>query len=59
MKEKFLQVYANVPLGLRSEIIAVLDDFGPVSWNAAYFEIIDDTENGQKILEKLKLLNII
>ncbi|MDP4012916.1 MAG: hypothetical protein Q8R00_04910 [Candidatus Nanoarchaeia archaeon] len=57
-KEKFLKVYADTPLSLRKEIIAILDD-EPVSWNVAYIEISNNTEKGKKILKKLKEMEII
>ena len=53
MKEKFLKIYANLPLGVRDDIILVLPDLGPITWNAAYLEINNDTETGNIILEKL------
>jgi len=58
-KEKFLKVYANLPLGLRDDIILVLDNFGPITWNAANLEIANDTALSSTILEKLTDLNII
>ena len=58
-KSKFLKIYANIPLGLRSEIIVVLDDIGPISWNTAYVEISNETEIGAKILKRLEELEII
>ena len=59
MKEKFLKIYANLPLGVRDDIILVLPDLGPITWNAAYLEINNDTETGNIILEKLSSLQII
>jgi len=58
-KERFLKIYANLPVNLRNEIIAVLPDVGPITWNVAYLEISNDTELGKKILEKLSILKII
>ena len=58
-KTKFIKVYADLPVGLRSEIVAVLDEVGPVTWNAAYVEISNDTELGQTILKQLTKLEII
>jgi hypothetical protein len=57
-KERFLQIYANLPLNFRSEIIVVVDD-EPLTWNAARLEIENDTEKGKEILEKLVELEII
>lgn len=58
-KERFLKIYANLPVNLRNEIIAVLPDVGPMTWNVAYLEISNDTELGKKILEKLSNFKII
>lgn len=58
-REKFLKIYANLPLGVRQEIILVLDDGKTLSWNAAFVEIESKTELSEKILEKLERLGII
>lgn len=58
-KAKFLKVYANLPINLRNEIILVIEDKEPITWNVAFIEINNDTELGNIILEKLKKLNII
>lgn len=57
-KAKFLKIIANVPLPLRDEIIAVIND-QTISWNAAYGEITQDTSNAKKILEHLKKIGLI
>ncbi len=57
-KERFLRVYANLPLGLRGEIILVLDG-EPVTWNVAYVEVYNNTEKSIKILDKLEGMRII
>ncbi|MDO8676313.1 MAG: hypothetical protein Q7K16_01535 [Candidatus Azambacteria bacterium] len=54
MKEKFLKIYANLPLSVRDEIICVLPDKGTVSWNAAYLEIKNDGKFAKEILKKLE-----
>ena len=59
MKDKFLKVYANLPINFREEIVLVLSDKGPITWNVAYSEINNDTELGNIILEKLTNLKII
>ncbi|MDD5527835.1 MAG: hypothetical protein PHO56_02545 [Patescibacteria group bacterium] len=56
---KFLKVYANLPLSLRNEIVLVLPDKGPITWNAAYIEVKNKTELGELILRKLDDLKII
>lgn len=57
-REKFYRVFANLPLGLRTEIVAIVDD-QPVSWSVAKMEIDNDTKVGKKILENLETLKII
>jgi hypothetical protein len=59
MKDKFVQIYSNLPLNLRNEIIVFFKDYGPITWNSAYIEIINDTAKGKLILQKLRELNII
>jgi len=58
LKERFLKIYANIPLGLRSEIICVVED-KTISWNVAFVEIDQDTPLSKIILEKLNKLNLI
>jgi hypothetical protein len=58
-KTKFLKVYSTIPLGLRNEIVVVLADLGPISWQVAYIEIYNETETGAIILGKLKELELI
>lgn len=58
MKIKFLQIYANLPLSQRNEIIVVIDN-EPLTWNAARIEIDNDTPKGKEILEKLVQLRIL
>jgi len=58
-KERFLRIYANLPVNLRNEIILVLPNVGSITWNVAYLEISNDTKLGKEILEKLSNLKII
>ncbi len=58
-KSGFLKVYANLPINLRNEIVLVLSEQGPITWNVAYLEIENETKLGQEILEKLSELKII
>ena len=55
---RFLSVYANVPVKLRTGIIAVVDDI-PYTWNTAYTEISGGTELGRQIYQKLIDMEII
>lgn len=58
-KEKFLNIYANLPLGIRQEIVLVLDDNRPITWDVAYIEVEAQTPLSGAILEKLEKLDII
>ena len=58
LKAKFLKLYANVPLPLREEIIAVVDK-KPVSWNVSYIEIKADSKNAEIILGSLKKIGVV
>lgn len=59
LRENFLKTYANVPIGLRDDVIIVLEDSGPISWNAIYLEVKNNTELSKKILEAMRLLKLI
>lgn len=59
LKERFLKIYANLPINLRDEIILVITDKGPITWNIAYLEIKQNTKLGEEILKKLAELEII
>ena len=56
--DRFLKVYANLPLNIRREIVCVLED-EPITWNVAFLEIRLGTKIGEEILNKLKELDII
>lgn len=58
-REKFLKIYANLPLGVRQEIILVLEEKGPITWDVAFFEVDNNTPLSEIILKKLKKLEII
>lgn len=58
-KERFFRVYANLPIGVRDQVIIVLPPTGPMSWNAAYIEVNNGTKLGDTIVEKLIELKII
>ena len=59
LKIRFLKVYANTPLGVRKDVICVLDDWGPMNWCVVYLEVKNDTKVSYEILEYLKRLEII
>ena len=58
-KDKFYKVYGNLPINLRNEIILVLPEKGPITWNVAYTEINSNTKLGNIILNKLVDLKLI
>ena len=58
-KDRFIKVYSNLPINLRNEVILVLSDKGPITWNVAFLEINNETELGKIILKKLMELKII
>lgn len=58
LREKFLKIYADIPLNLRKEIILVLEN-EPISWNVAFVEVSNKTDKAKTILKKLKELEII
>lgn len=57
-KEKFLKVYANLPLGVRQEIV-VVHESQPMAWDAVYIEVVNDTPLSVVLLEKLAKMNLI
>ena len=60
LKERFLKIYANIPVGLRSETICVIGEKNrPISWNVAFVEIDQDTPLSENILEKLDKIKLI
>jgi len=58
-RERFIKIYANLPLKIRDEIIFVTQDQKPITWNVAYVEIQGNTQLAQEILHNLEQLNII
>ncbi len=58
LKDRFYNVYNNLPLNLRDEVILVIDS-EPVTWKVAKLEVDQDTQLSKTILEKLKALNIL
>ncbi|OGD55359.1 hypothetical protein A3E73_01425 [Candidatus Beckwithbacteria bacterium RIFCSPHIGHO2_12_FULL_47_17] len=57
-RTKFLKIYADLPLGERSEIVVVVGN-EPLSWHAAKLEIEHNTVKGKEVLEILTNLKII
>lgn len=58
LKERFYKAYNNLPLGLRDEIILVINDES-VTWKIVRLEIDNNTPISSEILEKLATLEII
>ncbi|MDD4353447.1 MAG: hypothetical protein PHN56_03240 [Candidatus Nanoarchaeia archaeon] len=58
LRESFLAIYADLPLGLRKEVILVMDK-EPITWNVAYIEVFNKTEKSKKILKELNEMSII
>ncbi|KKP46666.1 MAG: hypothetical protein UR39_C0009G0023 [Candidatus Woesebacteria bacterium GW2011_GWA1_33_30] len=57
-RERFLKIYANLPINLREEVVVMIQD-QPISWRVAYLEVFNNTKLGLKILNKLDELMII
>lgn len=57
-KAQFLKTYANLPVGVRDEIIVVIDGES-LSWKAAKIEVELETKMGKEILEQLTKLHIL
>ncbi len=58
LKAKFLKTFANVPVPLREEIIAVIAR-EPFSWYTANAEIEHDTAKAKLILQQLHKIKVI
>lgn len=58
LKERFYKAYNNLPLGLREEIILVVND-EPITWKVARLEVDNNTPLSKEILEKLAAMKII
>lgn len=59
-RDSFFRFYANLPIGIRREVILDLpDERGPITWEVAYREIKADSELGKVILQKLIALEFI
>lgn len=57
-KSQFLKIYANLPLGVRDDIVVVTKG-EPLSWKAAKLEIEQNTPQGKEILTILTNLKIL
>ena len=59
LKTTFNKIYANLPLGLRNEIIYVDPKYGPCTWNVLWLEVSQDTSVAAVALGFLKAMKII
>ncbi len=59
LKERFLKIYSSLPINLRDEIILVLPERGPITWNIVYLEVKQNTKLSEEILKRLDELGII
>lgn len=59
LRQRFFKVYPSLPINLRKEIILVLKEHGPITWEVAYLEIDNNTKLGKEILKKLEELKVI
>jgi hypothetical protein len=57
-KARFMKVYSDIPINIRREVIAIMGE-EPISWNVAFIEIKNETDLGEKILNKLIALGFI
>lgn len=58
-RQKFFKIYANLPIQERENVIAVMPETGAISWKLANLEISENTDFGDRILEKLEKLKLI
>ncbi len=58
-RDSFFRFYANLPIGIRREVVLDLPARGPITWEVAYREIRVDSELGKLILKKLIELGFI
>ena len=59
MKERFKNVFANLPIPERSNIIYISKKYGPMSWYIVNLEVNQDTELGTEALETLVKMDLI
>ena len=58
-RDSFFRFYANLPIGVRREVVLDLPERGPITWEVAYREINENSELGKIILQKLVELGFI
>lgn len=58
LKQRFYQVYNNLPLGVRDGVILVINNES-ITWMVARLEIDNNTPLSKEILERLEELKFI
>lgn len=58
-RDAFFRFYANLPIGIRREIVLDLGERGPITWEVAHREIRLDSELSKEILQKLVELKFV
>jgi hypothetical protein len=58
-RDAFFRFYANLPIGVRREVVLDLPDRGPITWEVAYREIKENTDLGKVVLQKLIELGFV
>jgi len=58
LRSRFFKIFASIPINLRDEIVAVVDD-QPISWAAAFIEVKGKTKKGDEILRLLDELRLL
>ena len=57
LKRKFIKIYANIPIGARSEIVAIVDE-KTLTFNQIYDKVIEG-QVAEKALKNMKAMEII
>jgi len=58
LQSTFNKIYANLPMSIREEVIVVVNG-EPMTWNAVWLEVRNNTEIGLESLQKLYNLGIL
>ena len=58
LRNNFKKIYANLPLPIRKEVIAIIDN-QPMSYFVCWLEIAGETKKGDEILKYLERLDLI
>ena len=58
LRSRFLKTFAKIPISLRDEIVAVVDD-EPVNWSTANVEVRGKTKKGNQIIMLMDQLGLL